>query len=344
MFNFPCSVKKCAAVLSVAMMCISPLLSQTRIIIWDGFETYRAGDRVAESSEAWNTFDLRDGGPQDATVADKLYYSGSQSMRMDRGSKVLVDNDELVKDDQVASRWYVYLPKGSSAKFGLLQEFSRMILKWGSEIFLNSNGVGQINPLHRESATFTFDFDVWVKVDQYVDLKSDIAELWIDNEKIYSWYWSGGNTGRNQTKTFQSAAFEKGTTGGVYYVDEVDIRTFPPKNTTTTAPPTTSKPFSDNESSDAVALQGDRANGNAHGQIEVFPNPAHNAVIVTMADGMILRIQLFDLGGHEVRSAVFTEALPRARLEVGDVPAGMYILRFADDRERYYYRRIFIQH
>lgn len=334
------------AALLVLLLGSAPLFAQTRIIIWDNYENYNLGDRVAESSEAWNTFDLSDGGRQDATVTDKLSYSGAKSMRMDEESKMLVDNRDVIDDGQVASRWYVYLPKGSSAKFGLLQEFSQRLLRWGSEIFLNNNGVGQINPLHRESATFTFDFDVWVQVDQFVDLKTDIAELWVDDEKIYSWNWSGGNTGKNQTRTFQSAAFEQGSTGGIYFVDDVAIRYYPPRRTTTTkTPPTTGRPFSGNGSGDVVALEGSREGEEADLiQIRVFPNPAHDAIVVTMSNALVLQMQLFDLSGQEIRSANFPKGSPRARLEVGDVPGGMYILRFGDDREQQHHRRVFIQH
>lgn len=71
-------------------------------------------------------------------------------------------------------------------------------------------------------------------------------------------------------------------------------------------------------------------------KLHVYPNPANNEILF---DKSLNRLLLFDIQGKLLKTASNTN-----RLEVGEIPAGMYWLKMTDEHQQISTQKIVIQH
>jgi len=161
----------------------------------DGFETYTAGERLAiQAGAPWTTWSNAPGGNEDPYVSDEQAYAGTNSVKI-----AGVNDCVLLLGDKTTSRYklsfYIYIPAGKLGYYNVLQEFAGSSSIWGTQLYFDAGGNGLIDAGGAGAATFTFNYDEWIYVENYFDLDNDWAEVFVGGEYLVGWQWTLGTFG-----------------------------------------------------------------------------------------------------------------------------------------------------
>ena len=207
----------------------SGIFAQT-VLYEDNFDSYTAGSKlVSQAGDPWDTWSSAPGGSEDPSVSDDQSVSPANSVNILSGNDCV-----LLMGDSTAGRYKVsfamYIPSGKLAYYNLLQEFAGGSSKWATQTFFQSNGEGSTDAGGQGTGTFTFGYDEWFTIDNYVDLDNDWADIFIGGEHVVSWKWTdgsfGGTGGINQLGAMNLYAWNEGGTPG-FFVDDVIFTTMP---------------------------------------------------------------------------------------------------------------------
>ena len=220
-----------------------PFLASSQVIVSDDFDSYTPGDLVAATSTNWTTWSGGVAG-EDAPVSNVQSFSPTNSMYIldDASDADMI----LVFPTTYTSGIYeykmkMYVVSGKAGYFNL-QETTTPGIGWQMEALFNANGTGTLNAGGTGAGTFNYTQNAWTDVRVVIDLDSDNAEFYIDNNLFHTWQWSTGNDGSGNANTLGGVniyAF----TNNEYYVDDViftDITNPPVVCPVTTVPTVTS--------------------------------------------------------------------------------------------------------
>lgn len=161
----------------------------------DGFETYNANERLAiQAGEPWTTWSNAPGGAEDPYVSNAHAYAGSNSVKIASGNDCV-----LLLGDETSSRYklsfQIYVPAGKLGYYNILQDFAGSNSIWGTQVFFDAGGNGRIDANGEGSATFTFNYDEWFLVENFIDLDNDWAEVFVNGAYLVGWQWTLGTFG-----------------------------------------------------------------------------------------------------------------------------------------------------
>ncbi|HEY9115431.1 MAG TPA: T9SS type A sorting domain-containing protein [Bacteroidales bacterium] len=202
-------------------------------IIDDGFEIYTAGERLAtQAGDPWTTWSNAPGGAEDPFVSDEKAYAGVNSVKIASGNDCV-----LLLGDETTSRYklsfYIYIPAGKLGYYNVLQDFAGANSIWGSQVWFDVGGNGSIDADGAGAATFSFNYDEWIYIENYFDLENDWAEVFVNGEYLVGWQWTLGTFGDPGPLQVSAANFYAwdGTKSvdGVpeYYLDNVVFEEMP---------------------------------------------------------------------------------------------------------------------
>ncbi|MCB0631478.1 MAG: T9SS type A sorting domain-containing protein [Saprospiraceae bacterium] len=176
--------------------CVEPSEDQPNgvILMCDNFEQYDESDITEQSSDwrLWATSSV------DAPVVSE---NGNHSLLIEDGPS---DTDviyELGNRDEGRYRlsWRMKMEPGFGGYLHILHQNPQSGLPYGNyayQVEFYDNATGRLfigDPYDDDVIDFEFDRSVeWVNVMQILDLDQDVAELWVNNEFIYSWPFSQG--------------------------------------------------------------------------------------------------------------------------------------------------------
>jgi hypothetical protein len=161
----------------------------------DDFEAYTAGQKLAEQAgEPWTTWSNQPGSSEDPVVSDEQAYEGDNSVQV-------VNNNDcvLLLGDQTEGRYklsfYIYIPAGKFGYYNILQDFAGTNSIWGTQVYFDTNGSGHIDAAGEGAGVFSYEYDTWFQVENYIDLDNDWAEIFIDGNYVVGWQWTLGTFG-----------------------------------------------------------------------------------------------------------------------------------------------------
>ncbi len=206
---------------------------------FDDFDSYTAGEQLAcQNPEAWTTWSNAPCSDEDAWVSDDVSFSGSNSVKVINDVdlvKVLDNHTEGVFDIS----FKLYIPSGNYAYFNSLQSFNGSNSEWGFEGYFPPGGTANISAGGANAATYSFSYDTWLDIRLQVDLNSNWAEYYYNNNLIHGWQWSLGATGSGNLNQLGGIDFYGWTESGgtaLFYFDDfrIDLATplTPPSNFT----------------------------------------------------------------------------------------------------------------
>lgn len=171
--------------------CPAPLPSfcDSAAIICDGFDSYTLGGLNAQSAD----WDVWDGTGGDGIVTDEEAESGSQSMKIDFALPGAQQDVLLLLGDSISGNylleWKMFIPAGKLAYYNIQHDLTPHV--YGSEVFFEANGEGRISVgTVASQATFTFEYDKWISVKQYIDIDNDVTYLLVDSSLAGPWKFS----------------------------------------------------------------------------------------------------------------------------------------------------------
>jgi len=202
-------------------------------LIFEPFEDYTAGGFVAQQAIAlgrdyWTTWSNAPGGAEDPLVSDEQAHEGSNSLLCSgTNDGVMLFGDKT--EGSYALNFYIYIPSGKVGYYNILQSFAGSSSIWGSEVYFNPGGIAELNAGGVSGvATFNYNYDEWVYIENIFDLDNDAASLKANGTEVYTWQWSLGasGTGINQLSAMDIyAATNNGTP--YFFMDDIQY-TFGP--------------------------------------------------------------------------------------------------------------------
>jgi hypothetical protein len=160
------------------------------------FDMYTVGQGVAlEAGDPWTTWSEAPGGSEDPLISDTYSNTPSNSVHVVAGNDAV-----LLLDDKVDGRYKVtfniYVPDGKIAYYNLLAVFAGASSEWGLQVFFDTGGFGHIDAGTGDAATFQYNYDEWITIENYVDLDNDWADVFVnDGEYLIGYQWTLGTFG-----------------------------------------------------------------------------------------------------------------------------------------------------
>ncbi len=222
-------MRKIYIILLTFIFASAGLQAQT-VIFEDNFDSYTSGGQLADQGGApWDTWSSTPGSAEDPVVSD------AQSVSPSNSANILSGNDcVLLLGDSTSGRYKIsfdiFIPNGKLAYYNLLQVFAGGDSEWGTQTFFNPGGVASTDAGGTGTGSFTYNYDEWFTIENYVDLDNDLADIFIGGEHIVSWKWTdgsfGGANGPNQLGAVNLYAWNEGGTPD-FFVDDMVHSTMP---------------------------------------------------------------------------------------------------------------------
>jgi|GEM_PF-1018612 len=215
---------------ALAMLISWAGFSQRSSLYYDDFEDYAVGDFIAEENPTWwMTWSNNPGSGEDGVISDDFASSPTKSVKVYKATGV--ETDLILKlGNKTAGayevNWDMYVETGYAGYYNF-QHFESPGIQWAFEVYMLTNGNGQLYAGSSTPFAFTYPKDIWFEVRHVIDIDNDWIELFINGVNVHNWpfsYQAGSTTGANQ---LGGVDFYAGAvTGEVprYYFDNVDYK------------------------------------------------------------------------------------------------------------------------
>ncbi len=201
-------------------------------IINETFEDYNAGDYLVLQANSlgndyWTTWGNNPGSAEDPMVSDDVAHMGSNSVVIEgTNDAVLLFGDKTAGKYSVS--FNIYIPTGFYGYFNLLQEFAGSNSQWGMQAYFDAGGLGTVDAGDAGAGVFNYIYDTWTFVELIVDLDTDFAQMFVEDDLIVEWQWSTGTFGTgtlNQLGAMNLYAWAENGTPKAYF-DDIDFSEF----------------------------------------------------------------------------------------------------------------------
>ncbi|OQX81109.1 MAG: hypothetical protein B6D64_02305, partial [Bacteroidetes bacterium 4484_276] len=205
---------------------------QKSSILNETFEDYNAGDYLVQQANAmgndyWDTWSGSPGSAEDPMVTDDVAFTGSNSAVIEgTNDAVLLFGNKT--EGKYSVSFNIYVADGFFGYFNLLQDFAGTNSQWGMQAYFDAGGLGLVDAGAAGAGTFTFSYDTWTFVELIVDLDSDFAQMFVEDDLIVEWQWSTGSFGTgtlNQLGAMNLYAWAENGTPKAYF-DDIDLSEF----------------------------------------------------------------------------------------------------------------------
>lgn len=302
---------------SVLLFFLLPTLTMhgQTVLLEEGFDAYTEGSGMVDNDPTnWAIWP----GGADQVVSTAFAQSGTNSMACisddaangGPGDLLLLLGDRTTGIYDLG--WSMYIPAdkggyfnlqhaedvGSSGSFGLEAAFA------GGTVTATAGG---------SEATGTYVPGEWTDILINVDIDNGGAALFVNGTAVTTWDFTQdteGGTVTPQLGAIDFYSYGDGTAQGEYYVDDISyVQT----------------------SAGGIGLA-----EHIGGDMRVFPNPAQQAVNVSLRDpvGPTASIRLLDMTGKRVAEPIILSARA-VRFPVESLPAGVYLVRVEDGANAY---------
>jgi len=202
-------------------------------LIFETFEDYTAGGYVAEQAIAlgrdyWTTWSGLPGSAEDPLVSNEHAHGGSNALLCSgTNDGVMLFGDKT--EGSYAVNFYMYIPADKVGYYNILQSYTGGNYIWGSEVYLNPGGIAELNAGGVTGlATFNFNFNEWVYIENIFDLDNDAASLKVNGAEVSTWQWSIGASGTGINQLAAMDIYAASTNGTPYFfMDDIEY-TFGP--------------------------------------------------------------------------------------------------------------------
>ena len=194
------------------------MFAQT-VVFSDNFDSYTAGNHLAQSNPAWTTWSSAPGTAEDGVISSAQAASAPNSLYI-TGS-----NDQVYPFGNYTTGHYTltfnyYVPSSGSGAYFNIQHI--LLQQWALECYFNSTGGGYLS-VGGSEYNFTSPTDAWFPIEFDVDMDNNSASLTVNNVAVHTWpfsYQQGNTNGTNQLAGINFYAGAPNNASGTYYVDD----------------------------------------------------------------------------------------------------------------------------
>ncbi|MDQ3100251.1 MAG: T9SS type A sorting domain-containing protein [Bacteroidota bacterium] len=299
------------------------MLNAQDILISENFDSYMAGDAVAEVAGApWSTWSGTPGGVDDVMITSDQAYSGTNSMEFvgtapagGPGDLILQLGDRTTGVYSLS--WWMYIPTGSGGYFNI-QHTQTPGTQWGLDVmFLADGSIHTVADAMTDSST-TYAHDEWFQVNMFIDLNNSIGAFTVNQNMPITWQFDtqvGGEAGGlNQLGGINFFTYAGGTDLPHFYIDDVMF----------------------------VDLSTVSVGENTMSQAVLYPNPVKDLLTIELpSNSGTTLVSIVDLTGRTViEGASFKQQgnVARTQLDLAGMPQGLYMVRIQDGLDEVVYR------
>ncbi|MBN1337801.1 MAG: hypothetical protein JXA03_00680, partial [Bacteroidales bacterium] len=278
--------------------------ANAQIIYQQNFDSFTPGDPLAVVDPSWTTWSNSPGSAEDPLITNAQSSSPSNSVVI-QGSNDAVFPIANFTAGHYKMSFNMYIPTGFNGYFNLLQLFNGASSEWGMQVFFDVGGAGSIDGGAQAAATFTYPYNTWMLIENYIDLTNDWAEFYIDGNLIHGWVWSSGTFGTGTLNQLGGMNMYAWSDNGPcrYYLDNV---LFEPVQT---------------------ALYFDDFESYSVGQFLAVENPTWWTTWSNLP-GSSEDAPITDAMAHSGTKSVLVQGSTDAILKLGDKTSGVYDLDF----------------
>ena len=196
------------------------MFAQT-VVFSDNFDSYTAGNKLAQSNSAWTTWSNAPGGAEDGVISSAQASSAPNSLYIS-GS-----NDQVYPFGNYTTGHYTltfnyFVPSTGNGGYFNIQHV--LLQQWALECYFYNTGNGYLSVGGAEY-NFTCPSNAWFPIEFDVDMDNDQASLTVNNVLVHTWpfsYQQGNTNGTNQLAgiNFYAGSPVSSSTSGSYYVDD----------------------------------------------------------------------------------------------------------------------------
>lgn len=203
------------------------LMAQT-VIFSEDFESYQAGDQIAESNASFYTW-TSNSPNLDAPVSDAFAASGSNSIELAfaDGTDIVLSTGEYNQNIYTVD-FKILIPEGEEGYFNLLHDwnYTSAVYEWAIDVnFANGNMTWVTGATEGGAGSYTPG--EWQDIQVQVNLANDLGVLSLNGEEQVTWQWSldnaDGSAGMNEFEAVNFFAWGPSENTGLYYVDDITI-------------------------------------------------------------------------------------------------------------------------
>lgn len=198
----------------------SVMFAQT-VVFSDNFDSYTAGNHLAQSNSAWTTWSSAPGSAEDGVISSTQAASAPNSLFISGENDQLYPFGNYTTGHYTLTFNYYVTSSGNGGYFNI-----QHILKnqWALECYFNNTGGGYLS-VGGSEYNFSCPADAWFPIEFDVDMDNDQASLTVNNVAVHTWpfhYQQGNTNGTNQLAgiNFYAGSPIGSTTSGTYYVDD----------------------------------------------------------------------------------------------------------------------------
>ena len=180
--------------LFIAMILAGGLFSQS---FTDDFESYSAGDYLAQSSDEWTTWSGTTGGDEDVQVVTDNVHSGSNSIYFEAGPGGAGPDDIVLPFDQAYdvglmtfTAWF-YVEDGNGAYYNF-QAQEEIGQEWALEIYMVQNGDLICSNTDGQYLFSDYPNGEWFEMTMEINLTTNTWDVYVNGELKGS-FWNSVN-------------------------------------------------------------------------------------------------------------------------------------------------------
>ena len=194
------------------------MFAQT-VVFSDNFDSYTAGNHLAQSNSAWTTWSSAPGSAEDGVISSTQAASAPNSLFISGENDQLYPFGNYTTGHYTLTFNYYVTSSGNGGYFNI-----QHILKnqWALECYFNSTGGGYLS-VGGQEYNFSSPTNAWFPIEFDVDMDNDQATLTINNVAVHTWpfsYQQGNTNGVNQLAGINFYAGAPNNATGTYYVDD----------------------------------------------------------------------------------------------------------------------------
>lgn len=196
------------------------MFAQT-VVFSDNFDSYTAGNHLAQSNSAWTTWSSAPGSAEDGVISSTQAASAPNSLFISG------ENDQLYPFGNYTTGHYTltfnyYIPSSGNGGYFNIQHVLKS--QWALECYFHSAGGGYLS-VGGSEYNFTCPTNAWFSIEFDVDMDNDQASLTVNDVLVHTWpfhYQQANTNGTNQLAgiNFYAGSPVSSTTSGTYYVDD----------------------------------------------------------------------------------------------------------------------------
>lgn len=282
------------------------------VLLEESFDTYTEGSGMTTNDPAhWALWDPG----EDQVVSTAFALSGTNSLACistdaaagGPGDLLLLLGDKTTGVYDLS--WSMYIPSGKGGYFNVQHAEDVSTPLFALEVSFAGGTVTATGD--NSDLTGSYPSDEWVDILLNVDLDNAGAVLFVNNTPVITWPFdteTDGTASDSQLGAVDFYSYGDGTDIGEYYIDDLSYV----------------------QQGSGIGMA-----ENASGATRVFPNPAQDALFVTVAEPLSQQasIQLVDMTGQVLMAptAISSRTL---RFGMADLASGIYFVRITDGDRR----------